>query len=246
MRAGVTIAAAILALTLTGCGDLLEEHICADGEYPVKPVGGGLGGQCVKNGEQPPEGLEAYPPGQVPKVIGDKWDTYWSKKAMKVTHDQQVEDALAGLTPIDEPRGWKRTNIGEIGSIAAPASWDVDKQASTIRLTRGKAYVEVTVEPDAADSIDPRAEEIREEGTDTTDPVFDIDTLATWPGGTDVRYIRTSRGVVGADGFTSTEALLVVDKDASLVVVRGFLEDAEIAPGSVPSQILRTLLLRGL
>ncbi len=244
MRAGVA-AIVLLAVSLAGCGDLLEEHICAGGEHPVRPVDGGLGGQCVKDGVRPPDGFQAYPPGQVPEVIGDKWDTYWNDKATKVTHDREVKEALASLAPVDAPRGWKRTTIGDVGSLAAPADWVVDVQGATTRLSSDKAYVEVTLEPGAADAIDVRAEEIREAGTDNTDPVFDIDTLATWPGGTDARYLRTSRGVRGAEGFTSTEALLVVDESATLIVVRGHVEDAEIANGSVPSQILRTLQLKG-
>lgn len=242
MRVRVAIATALVAVTLSGCS--WEERICGDGEYPVRPVDGGMGGQCIKDGKEPPAGLEAYPDGQVPEVVGDKWDTYWDEKAVQFTKAQEEMSALASLRSTDEPRGWKRTDVGEIGSIAAPADWEVERKGTTTLLTDGQATVEVTLEPGAAGEIYDRAKAIRKEGTDTTDPILDVDTPAEWPGGTGARYVRTNRDQ--DDGFVSREALLVVARDGSLVVVLGSITDSDddIA-NTMPGQILRTLLLGG-
>jgi hypothetical protein len=74
MAALVGVAAAV---TLTACSALgYEENICGDGEYPVLAVGD-TGSACVRNGEEPPEGMARYPEGKVPEKVDDKWDTYW-------------------------------------------------------------------------------------------------------------------------------------------------------------------------
>lgn len=51
-----------------------REKICMQGEYPTRAADGSGGRSCVKNGEEPLPGMERYPPGQVPKYVGDKYD----------------------------------------------------------------------------------------------------------------------------------------------------------------------------
>lgn len=242
MKARIGVVAALLVMTLSSCS--FEEHICGEGEYPVKPVDGGMGGQCVKDGEKPPEGLEAYPKGQVPEVVGDRWDNYWNDKAIQLTKAQNETSALTTLRSTDAPRGWKRIDLAEIGSIAVPRSWSVDDDGESIMLSEGTSSVMVMVESDGAATIYDRAKAIRTYGSGTTDPIFDVDTAAEWPGGTDARYVRTERDQ--DDGFVSREALLVAAKDGSLIVVQGTTSDSDDdISNTVPGQILRTLLLGG-
>ncbi len=242
MLARAAAAAVLVVMTAGGCS--WDEHVCGGGEYPVKPVDGGIGAQCVKDGKAPPEGFEAYPKGKVPEVIGDQWNIYWSQKQIEVTKAVEQMKALTTLRSVDEPRGWNRVNIGEIGSIAAPESWTVENYGDSIRLDDGTATVEVTLEENGEATIYDRAKAIRKEGTETTDPIFDVDVPAQWPGGTEARYVRTNRD--RGDGFVSSEALLVVAKDGSLVVVRGSVSDMdEDIYNTVPGKILRTLLLGG-
>lgn len=57
--------------TLSGC-NLIEEHMCSDGEYPVwRPDGPGAA--CFADGEQPTPGYVAYPPGDVPDLVDDNY-----------------------------------------------------------------------------------------------------------------------------------------------------------------------------
>lgn len=249
MTSRIAIVVTFVAMTLAGCDNLIVEHMCSDGEYPVKPIDAGMGGQCVKDGEKPPAGLEAYPKGKVPEVVGDKWDKYWSEKQAEKTNAEQVGVALSGLKPADEPQGWKRLNIGEVGSIAVPSTWTVKTGGTTTRLSDGTTYVEVTLVPGGAAELDTSADAIRKKVPGDADPVYDIDTGAAWPGGTDSRYLRMSRGFPGDDDYVSTEALLVVAQDGSLVTVRGSINDSDgdkdIDEGTVPSRVLRSLLLRG-
>ncbi|WP_340377528.1 hypothetical protein U5640_22265 [Streptomyces sp. SS7] len=73
---GVALVTAAAAGLLTACSLSYEEAQCSDGEYPVLAVNNS-GSQCLKNGEEPPEGFARYPEGKVPQHVGDKWDEYW-------------------------------------------------------------------------------------------------------------------------------------------------------------------------
>lgn len=52
-----------------------NERICRNGEYPARGANGDTSRICVRNDQEPPPGFERYPAGQVPKVVGDKYDT---------------------------------------------------------------------------------------------------------------------------------------------------------------------------
>lgn len=66
----------IVPLAVSGCGGW-EEHVCGDGSYPAAQIAG-PGSYCESNGTEPSSGFIRYPKGQVPEMIGDKWDLYWS------------------------------------------------------------------------------------------------------------------------------------------------------------------------
>ncbi|MBB1246149.1 hypothetical protein GL263_21715 [Streptomyces durbertensis] len=68
------LAGGVAAVALSGCS--VRDSICGNGEYPVMTIGG-TGSQCVKNGEEVPEGYTRYPEGKVPRKVDDKWDVYW-------------------------------------------------------------------------------------------------------------------------------------------------------------------------
>jgi hypothetical protein len=73
----LTLTAALTATLLTaGCS--IQDAICGSDHYPVKAVGSTDGGDCVREGEEPPAGYVRYPEGKVPEHVGDKWDEYWS------------------------------------------------------------------------------------------------------------------------------------------------------------------------
>ncbi len=72
--------AVLVPLLAAGCS--FDERICSSGHYPVKAVGSTTGADCVPDGEEPPEGYVRYPDGQVPEVVGDKWDEYWSTRVV--------------------------------------------------------------------------------------------------------------------------------------------------------------------
>lgn len=82
--AGMRMTTAILTTTALatlllagGCG--FHDAMCSSGEYPVKAVRSTTGGDCVKDGEEPPAGYVRYPQGKVPKYVDDEWDRYWSE-----------------------------------------------------------------------------------------------------------------------------------------------------------------------
>ena len=56
----------------------MADHICEEGQYPVKAVGGTIGGACQQDGTRPPAGYVSYPRGEVPQYVGDKWDNFWA------------------------------------------------------------------------------------------------------------------------------------------------------------------------
>ncbi|WP_407699119.1 SCO0607 family lipoprotein [Streptomyces alkaliterrae] len=72
--AAALLAGSFAAVALTGCS--IRDSICGNGEYPAMTIGG-TGSQCVKNGEEVPEGYARYPEGKVPQKVDDKWDVYW-------------------------------------------------------------------------------------------------------------------------------------------------------------------------
>ncbi|MFF0473375.1 SCO0607 family lipoprotein [Streptomyces sp. NPDC004284] len=72
----LAVAGLTATLLLTGCS--LQERVCGSGRYPVKAVGNPDGGDCVADGQEPPEGWVRYPAGQVPEYVGDEWDRYWA------------------------------------------------------------------------------------------------------------------------------------------------------------------------
>ncbi|MFI8192441.1 SCO0607 family lipoprotein [Streptomyces sp. NPDC085946] len=78
--AAVLLALGAGALSLTGCS--LQDAVCGGGHYPVAAVGYEGGGDCVPEGEEPPEGYVRYPEGKVPEHVGDKWDEYWNEHAL--------------------------------------------------------------------------------------------------------------------------------------------------------------------
>ncbi|ROQ35499.1 hypothetical protein EDD98_4563 [Streptomyces sp. PanSC19] len=75
---GLAAAGLASALLLTGCGFQIHDRVCGSGHYPVKAVGNTSGGDCVADGQEPPEGYVRYPEGQVPEWVDDEWDRYWS------------------------------------------------------------------------------------------------------------------------------------------------------------------------
>ncbi|MFD0074756.1 SCO0607 family lipoprotein [Streptomyces sp. NPDC127166] len=75
---GLVAAGLTATLLLTGCGFQIQDRVCGSGHYPVKAVGNPDGGDCVADGQEPPEGWVRYPAGKVPEYVGDKWDRYWS------------------------------------------------------------------------------------------------------------------------------------------------------------------------
>ncbi len=241
MKARTAMAAALLVTTLSSCS--WDEHVCSDGEYPVKSANGGMGGACVKDGEEPPEQYERYPEGKVPRVLGDKWDVYWDQKQIEGQKALDQQKALVGLRP--DPRavkGWKRVTVGKVGTIAVPKGWTLATSGNMTTLSRDKQKIEIMVERDGAASIYDRAKAIRAIGTETNDPELDVDTAAKWPGSTTARYVQTDRGLKDSDDVVSTEALLVVTKNDALVVVQGSAIDSEIQ-GTDASRILRSLEL---
>lgn len=78
---GLTLVAAAAAGLLSACSLSFREAQCSDGEYPVLAVNNS-GGQCLKNGEEPPQGWARYPEGKVPEYVGDKWDEYWMTRTL--------------------------------------------------------------------------------------------------------------------------------------------------------------------
>jgi hypothetical protein len=80
MRVRLIVLGAVVATSLSGC--VIEERICGSDHYPVKAVGSTTGQDCVPEGEEPPKGYVRYPEGQVPEVVGDKWDEYWSTRVV--------------------------------------------------------------------------------------------------------------------------------------------------------------------
>ncbi|MFF0558210.1 SCO0607 family lipoprotein [Streptomyces sp. NPDC004266] len=75
---GLVAAGLTSALLLTGCGFQIHDRVCSPGQYPVKAVGNATGGDCVADGQEPPEGWVRYPAGQVPEWVDDEWDRHWS------------------------------------------------------------------------------------------------------------------------------------------------------------------------
>ncbi|MFG3495972.1 SCO0607 family lipoprotein [Streptomyces sp. NPDC047928] len=75
----LALAGAATALLLTGCS--IQDRMCGSDSYPVKAVRD-TGGDCVANGQEPPEGWVRYPEGKVPEYVGDKWDVYWGDKLL--------------------------------------------------------------------------------------------------------------------------------------------------------------------
>ncbi|WP_369147701.1 SCO0607 family lipoprotein [Streptomyces sp. R44] len=71
----LAVAGLTATLLLTGCS--IQDRVCGSGSYPVKAVGNSTGGDCVADGQEPPEGWVRYPAGQVPEYVGDEWDRYW-------------------------------------------------------------------------------------------------------------------------------------------------------------------------
>ncbi|KUN75884.1 SCO0607 family lipoprotein [Streptomyces griseoruber] len=74
---GLALACATAAGLLSACSLSFQDAQCSDGEYPALAVNS-TGGQCVKDGQEPPEGWVRYPEGKVPEYVGDKWDEYWT------------------------------------------------------------------------------------------------------------------------------------------------------------------------
>jgi hypothetical protein len=71
------LVSALVAVNLALGGCSTREHICSDGQYPVKAVGNKTGRTCVADGKDPPAGYVRYPAGKVPTYVDDKWDKYW-------------------------------------------------------------------------------------------------------------------------------------------------------------------------
>ncbi|MFI2733751.1 SCO0607 family lipoprotein [Streptomyces sp. NPDC018711] len=74
---GLLVTALTAPLLLTGCAFQIQDRVCGSGSYPVKAVGNPDGGDCVVDGQEPPEGYVRYPAGKVPEYVGDEWDRYW-------------------------------------------------------------------------------------------------------------------------------------------------------------------------
>ncbi|WP_251091572.1 hypothetical protein [Streptomyces sp. Caat 7-52] len=66
-------------LLVTGCG--VREEMCLPGHYQVLAVND-FGGDCIRDGEEPPAGWARYPKGKVPRYVGDEWDRYWSTRTL--------------------------------------------------------------------------------------------------------------------------------------------------------------------
>ena len=68
---GPSLVSALLLATLPVAG-CVRERVCSEGEYPVRSIEHPESGRaCVQEGEQPPEGYETFPPGQVPTYVDE-------------------------------------------------------------------------------------------------------------------------------------------------------------------------------
>ncbi|MEU1512825.1 hypothetical protein ABZ490_11780 [Streptomyces sp. NPDC005811] len=89
---GLALVAATAAGLLSACSLSFQDAMCSDGEYPALAVNSS-GGQCVKDGQEPPEGWVRYPEGKVPEHVGDQWDEYWT------THTVDENGKIVPLPP---------------------------------------------------------------------------------------------------------------------------------------------------